>query len=172
MESYLSKILLSSFIIAGLFGCKNNDKFGDKPFLEYKSYRYVSDEDSTSNRRSIEFTIFFTDGDGDLGTDDEPTDSCDTSVNNFFISYFEKVDGDYLEVKPRDSCLPFDSRIPDITPGGSNPTLEGDIITFFDYSGYPANPRVDSIRFEFKAVDRSGNESNISASPAIPTPPR
>ena len=134
MRNFSSKILLFSFIFSALASCKNNDRFRDEPFLEYRSYRYVYDEDSTSNRKSIEFTLYFTDGDGDLGSDEEPKDTCDISINNFFIRYFEKVDGTYTEVEPRDSCLPFDSRIPSLSPGGSNPTLEGEIITFFDYS--------------------------------------
>ncbi|HBF20677.1 MAG: hypothetical protein CMI36_13020 [Owenweeksia sp.] len=172
MRNFSSKILLFSFIFSALASCKNNDRFRDEPFLEYRSYRYVYDEDSTSNRKSIEFTLYFTDGDGDLGSDEEPKDTCDISINNFFIRYFEKVDGTYTEVEPRDSCLPFDSRIPSLSPGGSNPTLEGEIITFFDYSGYPFNEDVDSVRFEFKVVDRAGHESNISGSPSIPVPQR
>ncbi len=172
MHGQFSKILFCGLMLLPFIACKKNAQFSDKPFLEYKAYRFVNSQDTTTNRRSIEFTIYFTDGDGDLGSDDEPKDSCDTSINNFFIRYFEKVGTNFVEVQPRDSCLPFDSRIPDITPGGSNPVLEGDIITFFDYSGFPANTDVDSIRFEFKAIDRAGNESNVSVTPSIPAPGR
>lgn len=169
MLKYFSKILFPVFFLTIMIvSCSRSDKFDDRPYIEYESYRLIVDD--TTNRKSIEFSLYFTDGDGDLGSDETPPADCDFSLNNLFVSYFEKVDGIFTEVLPVDSCLTFDSQIPNITPEGSNPTLEGTINTRFDYSGFPANSGVDSVKFEFMLRDRSGKESNIAVSPAIATP--
>lgn len=138
------------------------------------NFRFLGD--SLDNRRVIDLSLYFTDGDGNVGSEGlrQVTDTC-TSANylqfleNFdlFIYYYEKVNGQYREVFPADSCLPFHNILPDLTPEGQNKTLEGDIRTPFDYANFPRNNGVDSIRFDFILKDRARNESNRLRSPAI-----
>lgn len=169
-----AKILLSFGILLGLFACEQDQKFGDEPNLQWReaSIRYLGD--SADNRRVIDLTVYFTDGDGDIGREGSSnSDTCD--LDNYsrflerydlFIYYFEKVAGQYREIPPTDSCLPFHNILPNLTPEGQNKTLEGDITTPFDYANYPVN-NTDSIRFELMLVDRAGHQSKRIIGKAI-----
>lgn len=154
----------------GLFftACERNQSFSDVPLLEWRKAEFRFVGDSADNRRVLDLTVYFTDGDGDIGREEENsgTDTCNLNnyqafLNRFdlFIYYYERVNGAYQEVAPPDSCLPFHNILPNLTPVGQNKTLEGDITTPFDYSNFPANAQADSIKFEFELKDRSGNTS-------------
>lgn len=170
-----AKILLSIGILSSLIACEQDQKFVDEPFLQWRTYnvRYLGD--SADNRRVIDLTLYFTDGDGDIGREGmSSSDSCnqkdyDRFLERYdlFIYYYERVNGQYQEIPPIDSCLPFHNILPDLMPTGQNKTLEGDITTPFDYANYP-NFNTDSIRFEFMLRDRGGRESKRIVSQAIP----
>lgn len=162
-----TKILLLAGLLPVLFiACEEEQKFEDRPNLEWReaSFRFLGD--SAANRRVVDLTIYFTDGDGDVGREDQDnSDTCE--LDNYdrflerydlFIYYYEKVNGQFKEIPPADSCFPFHNILPDLEPIGQNKTLEGEITTPFDFANYPENP-TDSIRFEFVLKDRSGNES-------------
>lgn len=162
----LSKISFALCLALMFVGCRKSGSFDDTPILTYKSYEFL--EDASTGRDNYLLTIFFTDGDGDVGKfKGQPFDTCSESGYNFLIKYFEKVGSDFKEISPRDNCLPFHNIIPDITPEGQNKTLEGDIIATFPYAGFPLNI-TDSIRFEFILVDRSGKRSEPVQSETIP----
>lgn len=162
-----AKILLSIVILGSLFACEQDKKFGDIPNLQWRSagVRYLGD--SADNRRVIDLTVYFTDGDGDIGREGlSSSDTCllsnyDRFLERYdlFIYYYEKVNGQYREIPPTDSCFPFHNILPDLMPEGQNKTLEGDITTPFDYANFPANSNADSIRFELMLIDRAGNKS-------------
>jgi len=162
-----TKILLLAGLLPLFFtSCEPDEKFEDTPNLEWRkaSFRFLGD--SSSNRRVVDLTVYFTDGDGDIGREDEnASDTCDlANYDDFltrydlFIYYYEKVNGQFKEVLPNDSCFPFHNILPDLEPRGQNKTLEGEITTPFDYANFPEN-NTDSIRFEFELVDRAGNRS-------------
>lgn len=168
MVRYSTKIALA---LAGLFialtGCRKGGNFPDTPALEWRSHELKKDQQS--GRNSIDLTVFFTDGDGDVGYTQKELagmDSCDIKYN-LLINYFEKVDGRFEEIQPTDPCLPFHNLVPDIRQEGQNPTLEGTITTTFSYLGLPRNSGIDSVKFEIQLIDRSGKESNVITSPAI-----
>lgn len=174
MRLSTAKILLSFGIFGGLLACEQDRKFADEPNLQWRSHevRYLGD--SADNRRVIDLTLYFTDGDGDIGREDLSfNDSCNLdNYNRFlerydlFIYYYEKVNGQFREIPPLDSCLPFHNILPDLMPEGQNKTLEGDITTPFDYANFPSF-NTDSIRFEFVLRDRGGRESKRVSSNAI-----
>lgn len=167
-------LLLSSLLGLMLTSCEQNDKFDDQPYLEWRdaSFRFLGD--SSSNRRVVDLTVYFTDGDGDIGRADQNfSDTCDLSNYqalleryDLFIYYYEKVNGQFREILPGDSCFPFHNILPDLEPTGQNKTLEGEITTPFDFANYPEN-NTDSIRFELKLIDRAGNESARIIGPSI-----
>ncbi len=162
-----AKILLSIGILFALIACEQDQKFDDIPNLQWRkaSLRYLGD--SADNRRVVDLTMYFTDGDGDIGREGmSSSDTCQLSNYDrflerydLFIYYYEKVNGQYREIPPIDSCFPFHNILPDLMPEGQNKTLEGDITTPFDYANFPANRNADSIRFELMLIDRSGNKS-------------
>lgn len=163
---YTKILLLIGLILSLIPACEQNQKFDDIPSLTWRKadFRYLGD--SADNRRVVDLTIYFTDGDGDVGRADEnDSDTCE--LDNYdrflerydlFIYYYELVNGQYREVLPADSCFPFHNILPNLTPTGQNKTLEGEITTPFDYANYPEN-NTDSIRFEFELIDRAGNKS-------------
>ncbi len=161
----VSSKLLFVVLLTVSMACRKSGSFSDTPFLEYRSHAF--ENESGTNRKTYTLTVYFTDGDGDIGLlDNTPLDSCNENAYNFLIRYFEQVGGVYEEVLPVDSCLPFHNIIPNITPEGQNKTLEGDIIAAFPYSGLPQNS-TDSIKFEFVLIDRAGNRSPAISSGAI-----
>lgn len=168
-----------SFCLAALalFACKDTERFTDRPLLEWREAQFGFIGDTVDNRRVLRLQLYFTDGDGDVGSGTSAIDTCNLDnysafLNNYdlFIYYFERVDGQYLSIPPADSCLPFHNILPNLTPEGQNKTLEGDIITPFDYANFPQNNGVDSIRFELELKDRSGKRSPRVYSPAIAIP--
>ncbi len=162
----LSKISFALCLALMFVGCRKSGTFDDTPFLKYKSYEFT--EDASNGRDSYLLTIFFTDGDGDVGKlEGQSFDTCSESGYNFLIRYFEKVGEDFKEIQPRDSCLPFHNILPNLTDIGQNKTLEGDIIATFPYAGFPINA-TDSIKFEFVLIDRSGKRSKPVESEVIP----
>ena len=170
-----TKILLLIGLGLAFTSCEQNQKFVDQPNLQWRSAEVKYLGDSADNRRVIDLTVYFTDGDGDIGREDLNTgnDTCllenyDQFLSRFdlFIYYYERVNGQYQEILPSDSCLPFHNILPNLTPIGQNKTLEGDITTPFDYSNYPLNA-TDSIKFELQLIDIAGNESIRVISPAI-----
>lgn len=176
MRTLWPKISLCLLALA-LFSCKDTERFSDRPYLEWREAEFGFIGDSIDNRRILRLQLYFTDGDGDVGSETNNADTC--NLNNyqafldnydFFIYYFERVNGEYQAIPPADSCLPFHNILPDLTPRGQNKTLEGDIISPFDYANFPQNNGVDSIRFEFELKDRSGKRSPRIYSPAIAVP--
>ena len=130
-----------------------------------------------AGRRVIDLTVHFTDGDGNVGSDELPfPDTCrledyESFLERFdlYIYYYEQVNGQLVPIPPADSCLPYHNILPNLTPEGQNKTLEGNITTPFDYSNFPRND-ADSIQFEMRLEDREGNSSERISSPAIAVP--
>ena len=168
-------------------GCEKNENFTDDPQLEWRSAEFVEDEDPNSARRSVDLTLYFTDGDGNVGSEEEEVqNTCDPNEYDLLINYFEKVDGEFVEetydtvmvpvtdddgniIDSTMECLTYHVILPDLMPEGQNKTLEGEITTTFDFSNFPRN-NTDSIRFEVRLFDRDRNRSNIVTSPAIAIP--
>ncbi len=166
----MSKILICALSIGMITSCEKKSKdFSIIPELKWSDYEFEIVGDPADNRRNLILKTDFTDLDGDIGLrpQDIPTDSCNFSAYNFFIRYFEKVQGEYKEILPADPCLPFHVVLPYLTPLGQNKVLEGEINLAFSYLAFPKNSNVDSVRFEFQLKDRAGHLSNIAYSPSI-----
>lgn len=173
MKIQFPKILFIVFASGVVFtSCKKDDAFPDTPTLKWEDHEIVS-ENSTIDE--IVLNLAFTDGDGDIGSDSQGGfDTCNTANYDLYIRYFEKVDGSFEEVFPKDTanCLYFHQRFPDLMPEGQNKILEGNIFAPFVYLGYPENSNVDSIKFELILKDRAGHESNVVLSPSVFIPPQ
>jgi len=110
--------------------------------------------------------IFFTDGDDDMGLADwdtlPPFDKNSKYYYNFFITYFEKQHGEFVEVVP---SVTFNSRIPVLTSSSSNGAIKGEIeIELFINNPFSV---YDTIRFDAYIADRALHESNIISTPEI-----
>ena len=130
--------------------------------IKFKEFIQETDE----NGQQVARLLFdFTDGDGNLGLDQEDTtgvfclDGC-YYYHNLFLNYFEKQDGEWVHYsyENEDILVPFYYRVPRVTPRGQNPQLEGTIE--LDMPTYYLPTSYDTCRFEIVLVDRGLNHSN------------
>ena len=151
-------------LIVGFSSCLKRNDFPDEPQIEYLDFvKYQN----TQGKDSIGVLKFkFTDGDGDIGLDQQdtfpPFDISSQYYYNFYVKYFEVQNGDTIEVI---LPLPNNSRIPNITPVGQNKTLEGEI----EVALYINNPTsaFDTIKFEAYIFDLTLHQSNTIETPLI-----
>ncbi len=151
-------------LVLGFSSCLKRNDFPDEPQIEYLDFvKYQN----TQGKDSIGVLKFkFTDGDGDIGLDQQdtfpPFDISSQYYYNFYVKYFEKQNGNIVEVI---LPLPNNSRIPNITPVGQNKTLEGEI----EVALYINNPTssFDTIKFEAYIFDRALHQSNTIVTPEI-----
>ncbi len=160
-------ILPLLFVVALLIllqNCRKPEEFPPEPFIEFVSFTKIPTANGVDNKGLL--TIFFTDGDGDMGLSESdtlpPFDAESDFHYNFFINYFEKKNGTFQKVD-----LPFslNSRIPILNTTNNNRPLKGEIeIELFInniLSPY------DTIRFECQISDRTLNLSNKIETPEI-----
>ena len=156
------KILLIA-LIGWLIGCKDTRIFSPVPYLEFEEYILFSkDFDPTKFPFDhSQVTLYFTDGDGNLGQEAsfEGIACCDTCnfYCNLFVDVYSKVDGVYGDE------YAYNARIDDMTPAGQDPTLEGQII----YKVSLAGRFSDTVKMEFYIYDRDLQKSNLVAIPEI-----
>lgn len=158
------KLFVLFLLVLGFSSCLRRNDFPDEPQIEYIDFvKYQN----TQGKDSIGVLKFrFTDGDGDIGLDEPdtfpPFNEGSQYYYNFYVTYFEKQNGNFVEVT---LPLPNNSRIPNITPEGQNKTLEGEI----ELSLYINNPlsNFNTIKFEAFIYDRALHQSNIIETPEI-----
>lgn len=151
----LFAVLVMAFVLPA---CLPNSNFPDTPVIEYNGFTKKPKGDGTDSTGIL--SISFTDGDGDIGLaqgDTFPPYNFNSEYYyNFFTRYYEKQDGEFVEVV---LDPPNNYRIPVLTPEGQNKSLEGDI----QVELYINNPlsEYDTIMFEVWIVDRALRESNV-----------
>tara|TARA_B110000046_G_C12986009_1_gene395674 strand:+ start:915 stop:1436 length:522 start_codon:yes stop_codon:yes gene_type:complete len=169
----ISKVkIVIVFLSMCLISCLKPESYPNEPILEYSGFESLSD--------SGKLTFFFTDGDGNIGLDQNllsaPFDPGSFYYYNCYISYFELMDGQWVRATsdPQGNNSPFaDSitysyRIENMTPVGQDKALKGDIEIILEPFFYnPISNHSDSIRFSILLIDRSLNHSNLIFSPII-----
>ena len=157
-----SKIFLFGLVLI-LTSCKDRKSLSPVPFLEYRSHMLVSqDVDPTSFPFDYaDVTLYFTDGDGNLGQDKDFTgikccDTCDFYCN-LFVDVWSKVDGVW------DEKYTYNARVDDLTPTSQDPSLEGEIL----YKVTLANRFSDTVRLDFQIFDRDLQSSDLVSTPEI-----
>ncbi len=133
--------------------CLKTEKFPETPAITFKSFEFFGD--------SASLTIYFTDGDGDIGLDvadnAPPFDTASAFYYNLFLEHSEKIGGVWHDVQFVD---PVYYRIPRITPTGQNKTLEGEIAVAIDPFPFFITGNSDTVRYSVELVDRALNRSN------------
>jgi hypothetical protein len=151
-------------------GCIKEKQFPTQPVIEFEEFiNYVGNKNVVDSADCI---IKFTDGDGDVGIDQEDT----ISAPNLRLKYLYKnlTDGKFYPVDAVDSTtvldtLFFDYRIPNLTPDGQYKALDGTIKVKFRTSPvfYPGHKVV---KFEMRLTDRAGNKSNMISTNEVNIP--
>ncbi|MBK6755997.1 MAG: hypothetical protein IPG69_20975 [Flavobacteriales bacterium] len=153
LRAKVALLLLGVAMVLG--ACLKTDEFPEEPIIRFKEFTTTGD--------SAALTIFFTDGDGDIGLgqgDTLPPYDTMPYVFNLFVEYEELQNGVWVPFTG--FTFPFlHQRVPVITPTGQNKTLEGEITyRFTDWPTIPNTPW-DTVRYTVKLVDRALHESNI-----------
>lgn len=164
------------FLFVGLFfltGCFSEPNYPSTPQIEFVSLKNVESKART-NTDSVVITLFFKDGDGDLGltsTDTFPpfTDrNSDGSVNRFRNNFFAEVQrlnesGEFEPIVFASQNFNLDSRFPVLNTLDKETALEGDLrysLTLFVTSFSPIK-KGDILRYKISIADRKLNESNF-----------
>ena len=158
---FLSIIILSVLL---LNACTKEEVFPPEPAITFISFDKIANNSSIDDKGLLK--IFFTDGDGDLGLNDfdtnAPFDKNSMYYYNFFIKYFEKQHGTFVEV---DLPLPFNSRIPRLQSSGNSPSIKGEIELEVFINNISS--AFDTIHFTASICDRALNMSNVITTPEI-----
>ena len=160
----LPVILFLLLFVLILNSCTKQEKFQVEPHIEYISFTKIQNSSAIDDKGVLK--ISFTDGDGDIGLSDgdtiAPYDKTSIYYYNFFITYYEKQHGQFIEVTPP---VTFNSRIPIINTTGANKATKGEI----EIEMYFNNPFsiYDTIKFDASIADRNLHVSNIISVPEI-----
>lgn len=153
-----SKVTFIALAFAlGINSCKKEEKISPIPHIEFKDF--VATQDSAY------LLLNFTDGDGDIGLG--PGDTSGNFQYNFFIRYFEKQRGNFVE---RTFNPPLNYRIPMLTQSGRSKSLTGEIRIAVTPFYYDFLSPYDTIKYEIYIKDRALNESNHVTTQEIITP--
>jgi hypothetical protein len=158
-----TKISLILFIplLAGLTGCIQDEQYPLVPEIEYGGFATVRD---ITNKDSLGLiTISYKDGDGNIGL--FAWDTVEPYKYNFYLKFLQKHNNQIVEVKPVDSTVTFNARIPILTPSGRNKNIKGDITMTLELYFARQLLLSDTIGFEIYIKDRALNKSNLVNTP-------
>ena len=164
MKNKFLNAFLILFLIIVLFSCIKKEEYPVIPHIEFDSFTKINNNLGYDDKGILALT--FTDGDGNIGLSTEeispPYDTGSMYYYNFFITYFERQNGEYVEVE-----LPFtnNARIPLLNTTGNDNPLKGKIEIELFINNYTSP--FDTIRFDAFIVDRALNHSNTITTPDI-----
>jgi hypothetical protein len=145
-----SSLLVLAFFLVLLSACHPDKHFPIEPYIEYGSFTKYADD-------SADLMIRFTDGDGDLGlNENDPQDFC------FFANYYYFNSVTNLWEKDTSLAGALNFSFPRLDQPGKHKGLEGEIIVHL----YAPLPAVD-FKFEIYVVDRANHASNRIMTPVL-----
>ncbi|MCY7409590.1 MAG: hypothetical protein LH473_04900 [Chitinophagales bacterium] len=136
------RLLTVSSLLFFIASCLNPPDYSIIPAIGFDS---LSNNIAKVNEDSITIYFNFTDGDGDIGSDDIP--------NMFFTD--------------SRTGYPDSFKIPNVTPGGTVKAISGEVAyTFSQFNCIPGRIK-DSLFYTIYIEDRAGNKSNEIITPTI-----
>ena len=167
---FKNKILsLTGFIFLFSFSsCLERETYPETPAIEFDSF--------TPDGISAKLRISFTDGDGDVGLNEDQTEAPYNEESyyhyNYYVEYWEwnhDIQQWQIGKNALGDDVVFSYRIPDLTPAGKNKALKGIIEVDMDeyYNSDPSALYSDTIKYRLKLIDRSLKESDWVFSPEI-----
>ncbi len=165
-KTNIFRIVSAMLIIMVATACQEKVEYPVEPYLEFQDFAFLMNSDSVVEKGLL--TLYFTDGDGDIGLEDD-VDTLPPYDLNLFIDYFEYRDGIWQHFVNENTgdTVQFHGRIPIITPSGVNKNISGTIEDTLDLNIYSD---CDTFRYEVRIRDRALNESNIVVTPAFVMP--
>lgn len=159
----LIQISVLIILFTGFFACEKVPTYPETPRIEFKNLEVKRTFSSTlaTEVDSITVTIYFEDGDGDLGTN-----STDTSIQNYYIEMLRREDGIYNNVPLLSPGKKFPLLAPSeeyLGPLDGTLSLRTGLAHGLDINnpGDPDGLRYgDTIKFNVSIEDRAGHRSN------------
>ncbi len=170
---YISLVLLSGFVVV-LTGCLDPPNYPPEPEIEFVNVSKTKVKGMTLFRPnndlppdSIEFTVSFTDGDGDIGIANNDPDTCAFGDS---VSFDQLGCNAYLVDSRTGSVATY--RIPLVTPKGNIKAISGEIkikiySPFICLVPFGSTQKQDTVFYTLSIKDQAGNRSNDVLSPII-----
>jgi len=161
----IGQIFLFLFFI-GFSSCKKRPDFPKSPEISFLSINKQTiityGTGIISKRDSVTISIYFKDGDGDLGTDNS------NDGNNMFCKVLRKVNGQYSQIPIYDSNKNFlyyldkNGRFPALNPDGRQGPIEGSLNygPTLDFRSVIKDTNNYTLKFEVYIKDNNGRVSN------------
>lgn len=145
MELY-SRMKQLTYICFAFFciGCGNDEPVSEIPYIEFVS---VNPKQVQAFEDNLIFTIFYQDGDGDLGENNP-------DLHNLFL-------------KDNRNDIVYEYRIEQLAPDDANITIQGELNIELSGTGITDDSQEQSATFDIYIVDRAGNNSNTISSSNI-----
>tara|TARA_B100001287_G_scaffold246156_1_gene223945 strand:+ start:1595 stop:2119 length:525 start_codon:yes stop_codon:yes gene_type:complete len=172
MANLNTKIIIVLLIVTTFFSCLKPETYPVEPKIDFVDF--VASSDSGT------LTFSFTDGDGNVGLDQDmlnyPFEPGNFYHHNIYINYYEISDGELVKGtsdpsgnnSPNYDTVFFPFRVENLTPSGQNKALKGTISVVLEpFYFNPNSVSSDSIKYEILLIDRSLNHSNLLLSPLI-----
>jgi hypothetical protein len=170
MKKYIQiSLILTGFLL--LFGsCYKRSDYPDIPHIELADAHKIN---KGQDLDSFYFTISYLDGDGDLGLAQSDTFAPYNKppyFYNFFIEYYEKVNGDFRRVKPILSGGNIDTigyyyRFPVLNSSDKPKTIKGELTVGILHGIAPVYSNI--VKFKIYIYDRKLQKSNVVETPEI-----
>lgn len=164
MKKLIIYLFLVIITVLAMNSCIEREEFPDIPRISFKEFTKIDNGMSYDDQGIL--TISFTDGDGNIGLADgdtfPPYNPASMYYYNFFITYYEKQNGEYIAVE-----IPFqnNARVPLMNEDGSDKPLQGDISIELYINNFSS--QFDTIRFTAFIADRALNHSDTITTPDI-----
>lgn len=136
----LTCILIALLVIA----CKKEDVISDIPQIEFVSITPTTAQEYIDD---ILIVISYTDANGDLGENNP-------DVFNLFVS-------------DNRNNIEYKFRIPELSPSGSQISIEGNLNIKINGSGITNNSTSQLVNYDIYTIDRAGNSSNLITTSSI-----
>ena len=141
----MTRNIFYALFFLNIISCKDDEvPISNTPHLDFISISPIA---ITEFQEEVSLVIKYIDGDGDLG-DNDP------DIKNLFI--IDQRNG-----------VEYTYRIPQLSPNGSNITIEGNLEVDLNSLSIVGSANSESVKFDIYIIDRSGNQSNIITSSAI-----
>ena len=132
-------------LITGLFSCKKDEPLiSHTPEIEFVTVTPTSYPQYSGD---ITFTVFYKDGDGDLG-EDTP------AAKNLFLTDSR-------------NNVTYKYRVQQLAPSGSSIAIEGKLNVALSGTGITDASTSQTVTYSIYVTDRAGNKSNTVTSDAI-----
>jgi len=159
MSTKVAFILPFVFVMVILSSCFKAQNYPIEPVISEPSFLIMGD--------SAVLSFNFTDGDGDIGLEDNekspPYDSSSYYYYNLYLDYYEKddVNGWQRGIDLAGDSISFSYRLEPIIVSGKSRGIKGSMDVTINTFQNPFSSQSDTIKFKIKLIDRALNESNV-----------